>query len=303
MKKEFLSLSVFAFIFCFVFFVFIENAASIEQKIGEEEQTAYQAFLRETMVILNQYQQSIDLSFDYKRNEASNIANSQISREFGFTTSYHLGLPKNIEMYLSVPVLWREYTRQNYFEQTEDKNSNAGIGDLALGSKFILFQQKGLMPDFVGTLEIGMPTGEHPYSENFDDFGLGLGHLSGTIGLTAIKSCDPAVIYGGINYVYILKESYNGQEIQPGGILGYNFGSAFLINDKLTLGAQIVGNYQAETKIDSEKVLFSSAEPIVMRNSLTYALSKNVSIEPSVVFGLNDDASDVSFNFSYSRRF
>lgn len=300
MKKEFLSLSVFAFIFCFVF---IENVASIEQKIGEEEQPAYQAFLRETTVILGQYQQSVDLSFDYKRNEAGNIVNSQISREFGLIASYHFGLPRGVEAYLNVPLLWKENINQSKFEQEETKYGKAGIGDLSLGGKFILFQEKESIPDIVGTLEIGAPTGEHPYSENFDEFGLGFGHWSGAAGITAIKSCDPAVIYGGINYVYILKKNYNGQEIQPGGIFGYNFGSAFLINDKLTLGAQIIGNYQAETKIDSEKIFFSSAEPIALRNSITYALSKNIFIEPSVIFGLNDDASDVSFNFSYSRRF
>lgn len=307
MKKVFLGLFVFVLSLCFVFSA---SAAShgkdpnnIEQKIGEKEKPSYQAFLRKTTVILNSGQQSVDCSFGYRRNEVDNVIVSTTSREFSLTTSYHLGLPRNIEAYLSVPLLWREGTVQNQFEQTEDKNSSAGVGDLSLGSKFILFQEKGSMPDIVGTLEIGAPTGKHPYSENPDDLGFGLGHWSGTFGLTAIKSCDPAVIYGGVNYTHIFKKSYRGQEVQPGGIIGYNFGTAFLINDQLTLGTQIVGSYQTEAKIDSEKVLFSSAEPIVLRNSLTYALSKNVSIEPSIMFGLNDDAPDVSFNFSYSRRF
>lgn len=307
MKKVFLGLFALILSLCFAFST---SAASpekdpnhIEQKIGEKEEPTYQAFLRETTVILNPGQQSFDCSFGYRRSEINNVIVSTTNREFGLTTSYHLGLPRNIEAYLSVPLLWREDTVQNQFEQTEDKNSNAGIGDISLGGKFILFQQKGSMPDIVGTLEIGMPTGKHPYSENSDYAGLGSGHWSGTVGLTAIKSCDPAVIYGGISYTHISKKSYNGQDIQPGEIIGYNMGVSFLINDQLTLGAQIAGNYQTEAKIDSEKILFSSAEPIVLRNSLTYALSKNISIEPSIIFGLNDDAPDVSFDFSYSRRF
>lgn len=304
MKKVFLSLLVLIISLCF----FTGNVLSaekdpnnIEQKIGEKEEPAYQAFLRETTVILNPRQQSVDCSFGYRRNEVDNVIVSTTSREFNLTTSYHLGLPRNIEAYLSVPLLWREDTVQNQFEQTEDKNSSAGIGDISLGGKFILLQQKGTTPDIVGALEVGMPTGRHPYSENPDD--LGLGHWSGTVGLTAIKSCDPAVVYGGLSYTHIFKKSCNGQDIQPGEIIGYNFGTAFLINDQLTLGVQIAGSYQTEAKIDSEKILFSSAEPIVLRNSLTYALSKNIFIEPSIIFGLNDDAPDVTFDFSYSRRF
>ncbi|MFH1564505.1 MAG: transporter [bacterium] len=306
MKKVFLGLLALIISLCF----FTGNVLSaekdpnnIEQKIGEREEPTYQAFLRETTVILSPGQQSFDCSFGYRRSEINNVIVSTINREFSLTTSYHLGLPRNIEAYLSVPLLWRENTIQNQIEQTEGKNSNAGIGDLTLGGKFILFQQKGSIPDIVGALEIGLPTGKHPYSENPDDVGLGSGHWSGTVGLTAIKSCDPAVIYGGVSYTHVFKKSYNEQKIQPGEIIGYNMGVAFLINDQLTLGTQIAGSYQTEAKIDSKKILFSSAEPIVLRNSLTYALSKNTSIEPSVIFGLNDDAPSVSFNFSYSRRF
>ncbi|MFH1232466.1 MAG: transporter [Patescibacteria group bacterium] len=307
MKKVFLNLFVFVLSLCFIFSASAaspkKDPNSIEQKIGEREEPAYQAFLRETTVILNPRQQSVDCSFGYNRNEINNVIVSTINREFSLITSYHLGLLCNIEAYLSIPLLWRKNTTQRQIEQTEDKNSNAGIGDISFGSKFILFQQKGSIPDIVGAVEVGLPTGRHPYSENPDDIGLGSGHWSGTFGLTAIKSCDPAVIYGGLNYTHIFKKDYNGQEIRPGEIIGYNFGTAFLINDQLTLGTQIIGSYQTEAKIDSEKVLFSSAEPIVIRNSLTYALSKNVSIEPSIIFGLNDDAPDVSFSFSYSRRF
>jgi len=220
-----------------------------------------------------------------------------------FTTSYHLGLPHNIEAYLTIPLKWRVDTNRYQIEQKETIDSTFGIGDLSLGSKFILFQEKGLIPDIVGTLEMGIPTGKDSYSENSDDLGLGLGHWSGTFGLTAIKSCDPAVVYGGIDYTHIVKKNYNGNSMQPGQITGYNLGVAFLINEKLTLSEQIIGSYQTEAKINSEKILFSSSEPIMLRSGLTYALSKNISIDPSILFGLNEDAPGVLFEFSYSRRF
>jgi len=270
--------------------------------VGEEE-LMYQAFLRKTTVILNPYQESLNFSLQYKR-DSTNILNfSRINREFGITMSYHYGFPKNIEAFVNIPLLCKYRIDQFFLEDYENKYSNKGIGDLSLGSVFILLPEKGLHPDIVGTLEISIPTGENPYSEDPDSLELGSGHWSGKFGITAIKSCDPAVVYGGIEYTYIFEKVHTNNSMQPGEIIGCNLGVAFLINDKLTLGEQLIGNYQTEAKINSEKILFSSTEPIMLRSSLTYALSKNISIDPSILFGLNEDAADVLFELSYSRRF
>lgn len=264
--------------------VFAQQKNSHNEKISREEEV-YRAFLQEIAVILEPHQQSIELTLRYKRNQDQKLLSSKINRELSAIIDYHLGLPRGIEAYLSVPFFLEKSIEQDFFEQKEDKSSKSGIGDLSFGSKFILFRERDSALDIIGSLEAGMPIRK--------DYWLA------TMGLTALKSCDPVIIYAGLSYTH----SFERDKIKPGEIMGYNLGVAFMINDKITLGEQVIGSYQTKTEIDSEKVLFSESEPIMLRNSLAYAISKNVFLEPSAAFGLNDDASDVLFNFSYNRRF
>jgi len=279
-----------------------KNNVHSQQEI-EENKFVYQAFLRKTTVILDVYQQSVNISFRYKRNSVDNLYGSCIHREFGIITSYHLGLPKNVEVYLIVPTFWKNRVIRDLIEVEETECSNVGVGDLLVGTKFIIFQQEKSILDIIGSLEVNMPTGDHPYFKESEELGLGSGHWSVSTGLSVIKSCDPAVIYGGVTYTYAFEEIYDENRIQPGRIIGYNLGMAFLINDKLTVNGNLIGNYQTEAKINSEKIPFSSVEPIMLRTSIMYALRKNAFIEPSIVFGLNDDTSDSSVGLSYGRRF
>jgi len=267
------------------------------------EDPAYQVFLRKTTVILSSYQQSVSFALQHKISEFRGIIYSRVERELSIALSYHLGLPKGVEVYSNLPVLWGVKIDEDYLEQIESKSDKSGVGDLSLGAKFIFLQEKGSVSDIIGTLEVGLPTGDDPYSLNSENLGLGSGHWSLSLGLAMIKFCDPVVVYGGLAHTYLFEKSYNGRKIQPGGIIVYNLGMAFAINDRMTLGKQVIGSYEATMQIDSEEVLFSSSEPIMLKSSLTYALSKNAFIEPSVLFGLNNDAGNVAFNLSYSRRF
>lgn len=283
--------------------LFIWNSMSVfaQQKISKEEENAYQSFLQETSVILKPYQRSISLALSYRRNQNQEMLFTSIYRGLNATVNCHIGLPKGIEAYLSIPISWEEKTNQDQFKQKENKNTETSIGNLSLGTKFMLFRENGSVPSVIGSLGVEMPTKEKIYPKDSED--LELEHWLASAGLTILKSCDPVIIYTGLSYTYSFADTSNGHEIQPGDIIGYDFGMAFMINDKITIGEEIIGSYQTNTIIDSEEVLFSSSEPMALRNSLTYAISKDVSLEPSVVFGLNDDANDILFNLSYNRRF
>jgi len=256
------------------------------EKISQEQEDIYKAFLQETTVVLKPYQQSMGLSLRYTRDKNQSMLVSRIYREFSLRINYHIGLPKGIEAFLSIPAFVEEKIEQDQFERKESKDSKFSVGDLLFGSKFILFRGNGSALDIIGSLEIGIPIREES-------------HWFTTAGLTMLKSCDPVMVYTGLSYTYLFEKD----KIQLGEIIGYNFGMAFMVNDKITLGEQIIGSYQAKTEIESEKILFSESEPMMLRSSLTYAFNKNVFLEPSVNFGLNDEANDVLFNLLYNRRF
>lgn len=212
------------FVLIVVWFI-LRNVFVAAQEISEKEK-AYQAFLQKTTVILKPYQQCVNIAFGYKTNKDKKVFSSYITRELRMLISYHIGLPKGIETYLSIPFVWEKKILQDWFEQSENKSSKTGIDDLLLGAKFILFQEKESVPDIIGTLEIEVPS---------ESLGLESGYWSVTGGLAGLKSYDPIIIYGGLLYTYSFAKIYGEQKIQPGETVGCNFGIAFAINDKLVL--------------------------------------------------------------------
>ena len=261
------------------------------------------AFSEQTNIILGPYQQSTNFTLRYKRDESRNVLTSLVIREVGVILSYHLGLPKSVEVYARVPVLWKTRIGEDYLEYTESKDGTLGIGDLSLGAKCVFLREKRLVPDVIGTLEAILPTMSNFYILDDKDLGLGLGYWSIALGMTVIKSSDPVVIYGGLTYVYLFEKKYNRRTIYPGAVVVCNLGTAIAVNDKLVLGGQVIGLYYPKIKIDSKKVLFSSSEPIMFKISLAYALNKDIFFEPTLSCGLNEDADDVALTLSCNRRF
>ena len=206
----------------------------------------------------------------------------------------------NVEVYVRTPFEYRQQTQDYYLEETSDTEDNAGIGDIHTGVKFLVSEESNGWPELVGSLDVGIPTSESQYNE---PLGVGTGHYSLGGSLMFVKTVHPATLFGSIGYNHSFARNKDGQDIQPGSSINYGFGFGFALSYNLTLSSQFSGSYLSKSKVDGEDVPFSSAEPMIIKNTLSYSIDPITSIDPSISFGLNDDAPDTEIGLSFSRRF
>ena len=277
------------------------SALAQEQEIGtEQESHDSRLFLRMSTILLKPGQKSIGVSVKYASNEQNRPALTQTTTQVNLTTTLRLALSKRIEISATVPFAWKQRERDNYANITRETDDATGLGDISLGAKFLLFNEQVSSPEIVASLGVGIPTSDNHYS---NDVAIGIGHYSASLEVTAIKSIEPATFFGGLSYTHYLNREFGGRNVKRDGAFGYNFGAGFALNHRLTLGSQVMGSVAGELEVDSKVVPFSDQAPVLLKNSLTYLWDRETTIEPSITFGLNNDAPDTVFGFSLHRRF
>ncbi len=288
-----------------------DKKKKLDERLGEAPDEDFrEVFLRESLVLLAPGEVQLEFSLDYLRDTFGNIR----TREGSLFSTVRVGLPFGFEAFIDVPYEVRE---QEIFVATENSDGGAGettvidddhtgIGDIQAGLNFILLPETETWPNIIGTLAYAEPTGEEPdltdpLAAVFGpaNIALGTGRRSGTAGLSFVKSSDPAVLFGGLQFTYRDTESVGGIEIEGGHQFAYRFGMGFAINDELTMSGLFNGAYLTETKLNGQPVLGSDLEPWTFRTGLTYAFRQNQYIEPAVTFALNDDAVDAIANLAY----
>jgi hypothetical protein len=223
------------------------------------------------------------------------------TRDLRVPVSLRFGLADRLEGYISSSVAYGHVERTDLDETS--RASEFGFGDIATGIKFNLIDEAENQPNIILSIGISAPLGDDPYDQEFNEVSLGSGHWSATGGLTIVKSSDPVVLFGSLDYTHTFKRTVLGQDVLPGGAIGYNLGFGFAINENLTLSSQFQGTYKWDTEVDSSVLSGSSQEPMSVRFGITYRLGSGQFIEPSVLFGLNNDSSDVSVGVMFTRKF
>jgi hypothetical protein len=282
----------------------------LDERLGEApEEDFREVFLRESLVLLAPGEVQLEFSLDYLRDTFGNVR----TRDGSLFSTVRVGLPFGFEAFIDVPYSVREeeiFVADETGETTVIEDDHTGIGDIQAGLNFILLQESETWPNIIGTMSYVEPTGEDP---DFTDpiaavFGpaniaLDTGRRSGTAGLSFVKSSDPAVLFGGLQFSYLDTESVGGIEIEGGHQFAYSFGMGFAVNDELTMSGLFNGAYLTETELNGQPVLGSDVEPWTFRTGLTYAVSASQYIEPAVSFGLNDDAVDAVASLAYVTTF
>ncbi len=210
----------------------------------------------------------------------------------------------------------------------QEETHGAGIGDITASANYRLFQEKGRRPETVMTVGITAPTGREPYGLDWkvierddDDFirfavpaeqptGNGLWQTS--IGLSAVKTADPAILFGNIGYVRSFKRGFgdidsNPDTVNPGQVqLGdaYYFGAgvAFAFNERTSLSISFSDRLSARASTRYRggqwvKVIGSDANAGTLNLGVTYALTPRTTLVSMLGIGLTPDAPDFSLAF------
>jgi hypothetical protein len=284
-----------------------DSAHETEQKasepLGEKPKLVdlSRLFLRQAAVLLKPGEVETEVDFRYLLDEVE-LAGFR-EREISVTPIARGGLLPRLEGFLEVPIVWRQFRFLASAgippSTVELDESKSGIGDINAGLKYILLREQGIWPDIIGSVNFVAPSGDAPDLNDPLAVPLGTGRWRLGGALTAIRSYDPAVVFGGIGYEYNFDETLSDIKVSGGDRFTYNFGVGFGVNDQLTLSGFLLGEVRNELEFDGVKQVGTDFEPISLRATTTYRPAKRHVLEPAVQFGLTDAAPDVEFRFAY----
>lgn len=224
-----------------------------------------------------------------------------------------LGVFRDIQIEVRVP--YRFAWDRVSTETTETKNSDDDIGDIEVALQYQPIKERGWIPDVILGVRGKTVTGKDPFGLGAGEIPTGTGLYSITGTVTAVKSSDPAVIFGGLNFTYNLDRDVvvtRGDafetEINPGHSIGYNIGVAIAISIDLSINLRFQQSFTSSTKTKvpgarASSVPGSTLNVAIASFGATWAISQNTSADVSVGIGLTDDSPDVTVRFAIPVRF
>ena len=239
------------------------------------------------------------------------------------------GLGKRFEIEARVPYVYRSDSTvsREIFTGTAVENvfstSGAGVGDAEVALRYQLNQGAADKPYYVGSLRLKSRTGRDPFEVVTDctrrcvgtnasgtglplDLPTGSGFYSIQPGLTWLFPTDPAVLFGSISYLHNIKRSnvsrtvLGGEQellgdVEPGDIIGFNFGVGLGLNDKASLSIGYDHSSIARTRQGGLPVPGSVRTQLgTLLLGFSYRISAARSLNVAVGAGLTRDTPDVS---------
>lgn len=164
-------------------------------------------------------------------------------------------------------------------------------------------------PIFIAGLRVKSDTGVSPFSIAYDEFGIAHGLATGSgfwgvqPGLTVLLPSDPAVIYGGISYLYQfardIDRTVNGTligHVRPGGAITANIGFGFAINPRFSFSLGYSHTYIMPTRTELNGGFQDSSTLQVgtLDLGMSYRVNQRQSVTLAFQFGVTQDAPGVA---------
>lgn len=231
------------------------------------------------------------------------------------TGTVRYGVTDTFELEASVPYLLR-WDRVEVMQQREDSTTQVsslrgrGRGDVEFGMRYQLNRPIGEKPIFVGSLRVKTHTGHSPYAMQFDEFGVSQDLATGSglwaiqPGLSFLLPTDPAVIFGGIGYLYQVPKTLNRtignvviNRVMPGDAFSANIGFGFALNPRFSYSLAYRHNYLTASRSRIGNTV-SKSTPLhagAFSLGMSYRLTRRRSLDFGVDIGATEDAPDVNF--------
>ncbi|UGB37731.1 transporter [Frateuria soli] len=264
-----------------------------------------------------------------------NIAIEDVkSDSLTYNLAARYGVSPRLTLNLDVPYLYRKTVYQkggaggSAAAIAEEDTTGAGLGDLGLSANYKLFDETGTRPDTVLTLGITAPTGQSPYGIDWkvlqrdDDqyirFAVpekqptGNGVWQANLGLSAVKTMDPAIIFANLGYIYSKSrdfddintdpETQNPGSVKLGNSYYFGAGVAFAFNERTSLSLSFSDKLTAKASLRYKgspwaKVIGSDANAATFNMGVTHALNQHTTLVSMLGIGLTPDAPDFSLTF------
>lgn len=284
--------------------------------VGESQDAPQELnVLRENAVTLKPSGFELSTEFDYLSRE------SQLQHDRGVTstTTLRYGVFNWLELSATIPFGYTNRTTDISPAQSINRVVS-GFGDLTLQANAKVFEQSRNWPGVVLSLGVLVPTGPDPY--DFTNYGFessvsaatanprnplydyfSLGQWGIHTNVQFYKTVDPIILFFGLGLDRIFPTTQNGYTVDAYTRFNYNFGMSFALSEKTTLGFSVNGSYAPNIRVNGGNIFQTSIEPTVARITVIQRVFKNVWLEPSTGFGLNQDTPDFVLGLGLRARF
>lgn len=224
------------------------------------------------------------------------------------------GVTNRFELEAKVPYVWATsstLTRPLATPSVTDSMfdaSGAGIGDIEFAARYQINRVSADNPIYVGSLRFKTATGKGPFDVDYvpltglqTELATGTGFYGLQGGLSVLFPSDPAVFFGGVNYLYNFgRDVGNGfGHIKPGNIFDFNVGMGLSLNDRASFS---VGYQQSMVSKSSQSGEASALQRLAPPSSLvlgtarfgvSYKVSAKTLLNFSLGIGVTSDTPDL----------
>lgn len=226
------------------------------------------------------------------------IVSQHVQRDLNIVTgTARLGLPNDFQIEARIPFGYskiRTYSADN----TEEKFSDSGYGDLEISISKQLHRSRGKWPDLLTSLRWKFATGENPFGVIDPGTYTGSGYESLGLSLSTIKVVDPVVYFGGLDYTHNYGTSEEIGYFEPGDSWGFNMGMAIALNLNNSLSLAYDQQFSRRSKLDGIDIPDSYFSTGVFSIGSSYTFSSGTTLDIKLGIGLTEDSPDVIFSTS-----
>ncbi|MGV8892116.1 MAG: transporter [Burkholderiaceae bacterium] len=231
------------------------------------------------------------------------------------------------------------YRTSNYFSPgagnsagtiSDGSNHTAAMGDASAGVYYQLGKESSESPDWIASIRVKAPTGRDPFGiklitdkENTNLLipsrqPTGNGVWSTSLGLSALKTYDPVVLFANIGYNYNFKRSFEDLssaqntvapgQVQLGNSWSLGAGFALALNDKTSVSFSYSQSVQVASKLRAEggswvRQVGSESNSATFNTGLTRQFTKNLTMVGTLSVGLTPDSPDFSVGIKFPYTF
>ena len=236
----------------------------------------------------------------------------------------------------SVPFLYRTSTFRSggaggaANEPVEATVDDSGIGDVTLGASYQLLRETARRPNLVLSGRVKFPTGQEPFGIDFievpgsegnlqvpETLATGSGVYGASFGISALKTLDPMVVFGSLNYFRNFERDFLDIDENPGDQPGrvdvgdaFQFGAglAFALNDRSSISMSYSQRLVERSRVrledqDWQRIVGSQANVALVNLGATFSLGERLSLITTVGVGLTDDSPDMTVGVRLPYRF
>jgi hypothetical protein len=248
--------------------------------------------------------------------------------QFQYDMTFRWNVSDRVSVDFNLPAIYRS---SDYFSSgaggsastlSEGSNSGTSIGDVNAGLYYQFRKASPTDLDWIGSVRIKAPTGRHPFGiklraadPNNNNLLVptsqptGNGVWSTTLGLSVLKTYDPAILFGNVGYTYNFRSSFGDLsstegtvapgEVELGNSWSLGAGIALALNDKTSVTFSFAQSIQKTSRLRAEggpwvRQVGSGSNAATLNIGLTNQLTSNLAFIGILSTGITPDAPDFS---------